>query len=73
MVTGDVIFEVQQDGISIHTTTQVVTLQMIDVFLLFGISIHTTTQVVTGPSEKKYSCNKISIHTTTQVVTARAV
>ena len=56
-------------NISIHTTTQVVTV-LIQITGCFNhISIHTTTQVVTIPGGRLNGDSNISIHTTTQVVT----
>ena len=55
--------------ISIHTTTQVVTLVRAVLTEVDGISIHTTTQVVTYISFPPRLQVSISIHTTTQVVT----
>ena len=55
--------------ISIHTTTQVVTICRIQCLQVLKISIHTTTQVVTQFRPVPFVCLDISIHTTTQVVT----
>ena len=57
--------------ISIHTTTQVVTLSVGLTLVIAHISIHTTTQVVTHPVIIIHDAIAISIHTTTQVVTSR--
>ena len=59
-------------SISIHTTTQVVTLVIEKKTDSPDISIHTTTQVVTKHYTKDQRRIYISIHTTTQVVTDRA-
>ena len=68
---GDYAFVTVFDNntISIHTTTQVVTSLSVFLLLFILISIHTTTQVVTGKFCLIYRFNYISIHTTTQVVT----
>ena len=55
--------------ISIHTTTQVVTIRNSQMAEDIKISIHTTTQVVTIFSRSVNERWIISIHTTTQVVT----
>ena len=59
--------------ISIHTTTQVVTIFHDGERLTFVISIHTTTQVVTNLYAKMTQQHSISIHTTTQVVTEQFI
>ena len=58
--------------ISIHTTTQVVTIICQCKYLSLNISIHTTTQVVTKKEGENNMTKKISIHTTTQVVTNKS-
>ena len=60
-------------GISIHTTTQVVTFFAGSCLAARSISIHTTTQVVTAYFFWQVSVQYISIHTTTQVVTPSQV
>ena len=59
--------------ISIHTTTQVVTVACEESQAVTVISIHTTTQVVTNPNIYCCPACGISIHTTTQVVTEKII
>ena len=63
-------YQIEAVGISIHTTTQVVTHLVCPAIRRTDISIHTTTQVVTRHPCEILHHIAISIHTTTQVVTA---